>query len=127
MTANENEKNNSSGVAGNALAKILNQLNAPTLITIMLMGGGNLFQGIQSSASNHDEIERAIKEVHQLYSKIDDTEQRQLKGMANQQILLESAHQSLQNQEKMLQLIRKTQKQYLDSRGLPGGDQAPPF
>jgi hypothetical protein len=73
------EGTNSGG--GTVLAKLLNQLNLPTLATILLMGGGNLFQGVQSSHDNHQEIERAIREVHQLYEKIDDTERRQDKAL----------------------------------------------
>jgi ABC-type transporter Mla subunit MlaD len=126
---NDEVKNNNSS---SVLAKVLNQLNLPTLGLIMLMGGGNLFQGIQSSDSNHQEIERAIREVHQLYEKIDDTEERQQQGLTNlrtliesnvkqvqnQNELLHSAHESLQNQKEMLALIRKTQKRFMEGKGL---------
>jgi ABC-type phosphate transport system auxiliary subunit len=84
--SNEDKNNNGSTV----LAKLLNQLNLPTLAMILLMGGGNLFQGAQSSQENHREIDRAIQEVHQLYEKLDETERRQLKALANQQEILEA-------------------------------------
>lgn len=77
-----------------ALAKLLNQLNVPTLAAILLMGGGNFFQGVQSSAANHEEIERAIREVHQLYGKIDQHEDRQLKALRNQEEILRLLQQA---------------------------------
>lgn len=54
------------------------------------MGGGNLFQGITSSHQNKHEIDRAIQEIHQLYEKLDETDRRQLKALANQQEILET-------------------------------------
>lgn len=97
MTESNEAKSNNGNTA---LAKILHQLNVPTLLTVMLMGGGNLFQGLRSSASNHEELERAIREVHQLYAKLDETEQRQLKALANQTELLK-------NQQEILQQLKK--------------------
>jgi ABC-type phosphate transport system auxiliary subunit len=83
-----NEEPKNAGNGSKALAGLLNQLNVPTLIAVMLMGGGNLFQGIQSSATNHEELERAIREVHQLYEKLDDTDSRQLQALKNQEEIL---------------------------------------
>lgn len=83
------EKNN-----GSSIAKLLNQINLPTLGLILAMGGGNLFQGITSSQANKHEIDRAIAEVHQLYEKLDDTDRRQLKALANQQEILEALRAS---------------------------------
>jgi ABC-type phosphate transport system auxiliary subunit len=56
---------------------------------------------MQNSANSHTEIERAIKEVHQLYGKLDETETRQLKALANQTELLK-------NQQEILQQIKGT-------------------
>jgi ABC-type phosphate transport system auxiliary subunit len=80
------EKNN----GNSALAKLLNSVNLPTLGLILAMGGGNLFQGITSSQENRHEIDRAIREVHLLYEKLDDTDARQLKALANQQEILQA-------------------------------------
>jgi ABC-type phosphate transport system auxiliary subunit len=81
---------NSSSPNGSALAKVASQLNLPTLGLILAMGGGNLFQGITSSEANKHEIDRAIREVHDLHEKLDETDARQLKALANQQEILEA-------------------------------------
>lgn len=120
MTENgESAKNGST-----ALAKLLNQINIPTLLVILLTGGGNLFQGAQISTAVHQERDRTFKEVHELHSKIDEFEQRQIKALENQEQLIKSNMEQIRNQTELLQtqhemldLMRKTQKQFLKQRG----------
>jgi pyoverdine/dityrosine biosynthesis protein Dit1 len=109
-----------------ALVKILNQINVPTLLAIFLFGGGNIFQGQQISKESHDDVERAVREIHQLFNKIEEFEQRQIQILKNQTDLLHSANDSLKNQEEMLTLIRKTQKRVLKDTGIDE-DKPPSF
>jgi hypothetical protein len=51
----------------NGMAKLLGQLNLPTLALIVLMGGGNLFVTQESAQLNHREIEKAIAEIHRIF------------------------------------------------------------
>lgn len=66
---------NSNGTTG--LAKLLNQLNLPTLVLILLMQGGNLWETKSGNQFNAAELERAIREVHDLYPKLEEAIRRQ--------------------------------------------------
>lgn len=67
----------SGGNGGAGLAKFLNQLNVPTLVAVMVMGGGNWLETRSASRLNEREIERAIEEVHQLYPRLNEAIERQ--------------------------------------------------
>jgi hypothetical protein len=51
----------------NGLAKLLGQVNLPTLALVTLLGGGNLFVTQESAQLNHREIEKAIAEIHKIF------------------------------------------------------------
>jgi thymidylate synthase len=73
----EGQKN---GNSSSALAKLLNQLNLPTLALVLLTGGGNWFATEQNAQINSHEIQKAIDEVHRIF------ENQQRREQAYQQI-----------------------------------------
>lgn len=68
------------------LAKLLNQLNLPTLMAILVATGGNWWETKVGNDLNVREIERAIEEVHQLYPKLNEAidRQRQIQQQINE-------------------------------------------
>ena len=65
------------GSPNDTLAKLLNQLNLPALVLILVMQGGNLWETKIGNDFNAEEFVRATKEIHQLYEKLSDYEKRQ--------------------------------------------------
>lgn len=63
----------------NALAGLLNKLDLPTLGLIVLMGGGNWLQTKAGNDFNAQEIERATREIHDLYPRLSEAIERQKK------------------------------------------------
>ena len=61
----EGQKNG--GNNNTALAKILSQLNVPTLLLVLLTGGGNWFATEQNAQINRHEIQKAIEEIHKIF------------------------------------------------------------
>ena len=66
---------NSNG--SSALAKLLNQINLPTLAMILLMGGGNLFATKDDGRLTREEAQRVVSQVRDLHNALDEFEQRQ--------------------------------------------------
>ena len=89
-----------------ALAKLLNQLNIPTLVAVTLMGGGNFFATKTTSSEQKDELSKALKEVHELHSALNAFESRQHESLENQGQLLRNQTTMLANQMQVLQRIR---------------------
>jgi hypothetical protein len=50
-----------------ALAKLLSQLNVPTLVLILLTGSSNFFATENNAQINRHEIQKAIDEVHRIF------------------------------------------------------------
>lgn len=61
----------------NALAGLLNKLDLPTIGMIVLMGGGNWLTTKAGNDFNAQEIERATREIHDLYPKLQEAIDRQ--------------------------------------------------
>lgn len=80
-----------------ALAKLLNQLNLPTLALILITGGGNWFATKSTSDEQRAIVVRQVKDLHDA---LDDFEKRQKSVLENQSRILD-------NQTRMLQEIHK--------------------
>jgi hypothetical protein len=83
----EGQKNG--GNSSNALAKLLNQLNLPTLALILVTGGTNWFKTQNTGDEQRIEIKHAIAQVHDLHESLDETEKRQRTALNNQTQILE--------------------------------------
>jgi hypothetical protein len=55
------------GNSSTALAKLINQINLPTLALILLTGGGNWFATDHNAQINRHEIQKAIDEIHRIF------------------------------------------------------------
>jgi hypothetical protein len=80
---------NSGGNSNSALAKMLGQLNLPTLALIVLSGGGNWFATEQNAQLNRHEIDKAIAEIHRIFLNQDRREMAYDQISENNQILKE--------------------------------------
>lgn len=67
-----------------ALAKLLNQINLPTLAMILLMGGGNLFATKDDGRLTREEAQRVVSQVRDLHNALDEFEHRQKQMLDNQ-------------------------------------------
>jgi hypothetical protein len=87
-----------SGRNGTTLDQLKN-LNWPTVVLILISGGSNLFQTQQGNT----EIQQAVREIHLVYNKIDEFEDRQKALIVSSKDLAESNSVQLKNQLAMLQ------------------------
>jgi hypothetical protein len=86
---NEEASPSKNGNSTTALAKLLNQLNLPTLALVLLTGGGNWFKTQNTGDEQRIEIHRAIQQVHELHDALQETEKRQRTALNNQLQILE--------------------------------------
>jgi hypothetical protein len=78
-----------------ASLKDLKDLNWPTLILILVTGGGNFFATAQNSKQVSEDTYRALGQIRDLHDALDEFETRQKK-------ILEGIGQSLNNQTTIL-------------------------
>lgn len=95
------KSNNSNG--SSTLAKLLNQLNLPTLALILLTGGGNWFVTKQDGELTREDTDRARRQLQSLYNSINDFENRQKETIKNVTIILDRQNQELKNQTTILE------------------------
>jgi ABC-type oligopeptide transport system ATPase subunit len=91
-----------SGNGTSALAKLLNQLNLPTLGLILLMGGGNWFTTKATSDEQRGEIHKAVRQINDLHESISEFEGRQKDEIGKATESLNNQSQMLRNQTNML-------------------------
>lgn len=72
-----------------AVAKLLSQLNVPTLALILLTGGSNFFATERSSTGRDEQFHTAFRQLRDLHDALDETEKRQRTAIDNQTRLLE--------------------------------------
>jgi methyl-accepting chemotaxis protein len=108
------EFHNGNGSSTSALAKLLNQLNLPTLGLILLMGGGNWFTTKATSDEQREEIHKAVRQINDLHEAISEFEVRQrdeiskaTESLNNQAQMLRNQTNMLNNQMSVLQQIKK--------------------
>jgi hypothetical protein len=73
----------------NTAAKLLNQLNLPTLALVLLTGGGNWFATERNSADRDSQFHQAFRQIRDLHEALDETEKRQRTALDNQMKILE--------------------------------------
>lgn len=93
-----NEKAN--GNSTTALARLINQINIPTLLAIMFFGGGNLLTTNEDGRLTREESQRVSREVHELHNAMADFEKRQRAALENQAKMLD-------NQSRLLEQLKK--------------------
>lgn len=83
------------GNSTTALAKLLGQLNLPTLALILLTGGGNWFATEKQSTDRDSQFHQAFRQLRDVHEALEETDKRQRAAMDNQQRLLEHDAQLL--------------------------------
>ena len=107
----------------NALAKLLNQLNVPTLLAVTLFGGGNFLATKSVSEEQRYDILKGIREIHDLHAALNDFESRQKQLLVGQTNVIDSNNLQLQNQGIILNLLRQGQEEWLKHNNLPSPTQ----
>jgi hypothetical protein len=101
-----------------ALAKLLNQLNLPTLALILLTGGGNWFATEKTSTDRGQQLDQAVRQIHDLHEALDETDKRQRTALNNQTQLLEHDSRLLTEVHEIAVKIERM-RQLDQMRGVP--------
>lgn len=101
----EEAKSNGNGTT--ALAKLLNQLNVPTLLAVMFFGGGNWLKTNEDGHLTREESQRVSREIHELHNAMGDFEKRQKNTLENQ-------NQIMRTQTQILETLREGQRQIMN-------------
>ena len=92
------------GVNG-AIAKLIGQLNLPTLLAIFAMNGWGIQTTNQTSQQREAQIQQAVREIHILHEALDDFQKRQQNSLDNQGVQLSNQTKLLQGQQAILNKI----------------------
>lgn len=77
-----------------------------TLAAVLVGGMGSFFQNEKLSEQSIRNRDVAVNEIHHLYARVDDFEERQMKSLKNQSEILK-------NQQDFLEVLREGQRQYM--------------
>lgn len=83
----------------------LKNLNWPTVILVLLTGGGNFLATSQNGEALRQQQYRAYSNVDDLHKAIDDFERRQLSALENQNKIMRTQGQVLENDSMLLKEI----------------------
>ena len=103
MTANGASEATTGGTAG--LGKLA--LNWPTVVLILVTGGGNFFVTEREGAARHADFERALRQIGDLHDALDDSEKRQKETLDGINVALKAHNEELKNQSTMLADLRE--------------------
>ena len=71
-----------------ALAKLLGQINIPTLLAILTMNGWSIGATNSGNAQREAQVDQAVREIHAIHQLIDEFESFHKQELANQQNIL---------------------------------------
>lgn len=83
---------------GAAVSEMVKQMNWPTVILVLLTGGGNFFATKQFSGEREYQIQQAVRQIGDLHQAVDDFEKRQKDTVAKVTQALDNQAQVLKNQ-----------------------------
>ena len=86
--ANEKETGNKNGLN----METLKQLNWPTVILILLTGGGNFLATQNNSNQRQYQIDRSLDQIRELHQALDQTETRQRQALNHLETLITNDH-----------------------------------
>lgn len=91
-----------------------------TLLLVGISGLGTFFQTDHLGRQAQEDRDRAVRQINQMYQRIDEFEHRQMQMLKNQTDILESNNQQLKNQNELLEnqrdllrLLKEGQIQFL--------------
>jgi hypothetical protein len=105
QTPNNHNRNSVLGTlaaSGNQLVQL------GTLGLVAISGLTSFFQTAQVGEQSHKDRDRAVREIHQLYDKVDEFEARQL-------TILKTQGTMLGNQESVLKIMKDNQQRELEN------------
>lgn len=85
-------------------------LNWPTILMILLTGGGNLLltgNGNVKVQANGQEVDRAVRQIRDLHESLDGFEKRQKDTLEGIKTILDNQTQMLGNQKEILEALHK--------------------
>jgi hypothetical protein len=85
-------------------------LNWPTLVLILVTGGGNFLATERESATRQADIERAISQLREIHDSLDDFQKRHDKTLEGIGQGLNGLHEALKAHEEEIQGIHDTLK-----------------
>jgi hypothetical protein len=83
-------------------------LNWPTVILIILTGGGNFFAVQKNAGERQFEQEAALRQIRELHAALDDFEGRQKEELIKIAEVLRNQNTLLNNQTRALEELRKS-------------------
>ena len=86
-------------------------LDWPTLVLILVTGGGNFLAGQQGKNALSYEQQEAIAKIRDLHAELETSQNRQLKVLENQQRILENDAVLLKELHDMVQQIHRANEQ----------------
>jgi hypothetical protein len=85
-------------------------LDWPTLILILVTGGGNFFATSKNSSERQFEQEQALRQIRELHASLDDFESRQKEELTRIAEVLKNQTTLLDNQTRALEELRKSSR-----------------
>lgn len=90
--------------SGNGLSKLdLKNLNWPTVILILITGGGNFLATQQNSSQRQYQVDRAIEQIRDLHGALDETQKRQRLAIEHFETLMASDRSQIVQVTKILE------------------------
>src|ERR1700757_2741703 len=88
----------------------LKNLNWPTVILILVTGGGNLWATHENSTQRQYQVDQALQQIRDLHNALDDFETRQKKLLEGIDTGLKNQTQMLKNQNEILEEFHKANR-----------------
>ena len=88
----------------------LKNLNWPTVILILVTGGGNLWATHENSTQRQYQVDQALQQIRDLHNALDDFETRQKKMLEAIDTGLKNQAQMLKNQSEILEEFHKANR-----------------
>ena len=88
-------------------SKMLEGVNVPTLLSILVMNGWNIGATTQTGHEQTARVNKALEEIHHLHENLDDFEARQKAILDYQTQAIKNQTRMLENQEMILKELHR--------------------
>jgi hypothetical protein len=106
MAVSANANNGGKGQLLQTLATSGNQwVQLGTLGLVAISGLTSVFQGNHIEATANANRDKALSEIHSLYNRVNEFEERNLKILANQKLQLDNQNEMLRSQQTILRTL----------------------
>jgi hypothetical protein len=94
---NDTEKKNG---GKNAIVEALSQMNVPTILLILLSGGGNVLFTDKSGRQTDAELTQSIRQIHQLHDELDT-------ALRNQKEIILRVEENTRSQKELAKIVQE--------------------